>query len=241
MSKYESFWCSGFQWMSLWRSDKFLLTLSLLGKIILNKHISKTKVYFNQRGDKCDEIARGQFSKITETACLSGWEFETDNNPYGVYATRHWNWMNSYWMFWIGRLRGVIFKKLPFVIWQHVLLFDAKKSCVFQIFLLRSIKAYLCPNSINFDDVDFSEHRPEEVISFFWCSVYERWLLPAHTQHYMSALLVTYRQSNLFSFLWSDLMECTRKMYVENRTFDLWVSFIYLYSILYLMTFNWNV
>ena len=30
----------------------------------------------------------------------------------------------------------------------------------------------LCPNIINFDAVDFSEHRPEEVISFFWCSVY---------------------------------------------------------------------
>ena len=29
MSKYESFWCSGFQWMSLWRSDNFLLTLSV--------------------------------------------------------------------------------------------------------------------------------------------------------------------------------------------------------------------
>ena len=29
VSKYDSFWCSGFQWMSLWRSDKFLLTLSL--------------------------------------------------------------------------------------------------------------------------------------------------------------------------------------------------------------------
>ena len=42
-----------------------------------------------------------------------------------------------------------------------------EKSCVFQIFLLRSIKAYLCPNIINFDSVDFSEHRPEEVISFF--------------------------------------------------------------------------
>ena len=25
---------------------------------------------------------------------------------------------------------------------------------------------------INFDSVDFSEHRPEEVISFFWRSVY---------------------------------------------------------------------
>ena len=29
MSRYESFWCSGFQWLSLWRSDKFLLTLSV--------------------------------------------------------------------------------------------------------------------------------------------------------------------------------------------------------------------
>ena len=51
------------------------------------------------------------------------------------------------------------------------LLFDTRKSCVFQIFLLRSIKAYLCPN-INFDGVDFSERHPEEVISFFWRSVY---------------------------------------------------------------------
>ena len=25
---------------------------------------------------------------------------------------------------------------------------------------------------INFDSVDFSEHRPEEVICFFWRSVY---------------------------------------------------------------------
>ena len=30
-----------------------------------------------------------QFSKIIENACLSGWEFEADNSPYGVYATRH--------------------------------------------------------------------------------------------------------------------------------------------------------
>ena len=37
----------------------------------------------------------------------------------------------------------------------------------FQIFFLRSIKAYLCPNIINFDVVNFSERRPEEVISFF--------------------------------------------------------------------------
>ena len=66
------------------------------------------------------------FQKITETACLSGWEFEANNSPYSVYATRHWNWMNSYLMFWIDRVRGahselarravsVIFEKLPFV------------------------------------------------------------------------------------------------------------------------------
>ena len=52
------------------------------------------------------------------------------------------------------------------------LLFDVRKSCVFQIFLLRSIKASLCPNIINFDSVDFSGRHPEEVISFFWRSVY---------------------------------------------------------------------
>ena len=52
------------------------------------------------------------------------------------------------------------------------LLFEKKKYCIFQIFLLRGIKAYLCPNIINFDSVDFSEPRPEEVISFFWRSVY---------------------------------------------------------------------
>ena len=47
------------------------------------------------------------------------------------------------------------------------LLFDKRKSSVFQIFLVRSIKANLCPNIINFDIVEFSERRPEEVISFF--------------------------------------------------------------------------
>ena len=52
---------------------------------------------------------------------------------------------------------------------EQFLLFDARKSCVFQIFLLRSIKAYLCdsPYIINFDTVDLSESRPAEVIIFF--------------------------------------------------------------------------
>ena len=40
------------------------------------------------------------------------------------------------------------------------------------MFLLRDIKAYLSPNIIHFDSGDFSEPRPEKVISFFWRSVY---------------------------------------------------------------------
>ena len=56
------------------------------------------KVCLSRKGEKCGEIARGQFSKITETARLPGWEFTAGKaNTYGGYITRHWNWMNSYW------------------------------------------------------------------------------------------------------------------------------------------------
>ena len=47
------------------------------------------------------------------------------------------------------------------------LLLTRENLVFFQIFLLRGIKAYLCPNIITFDSVDFSERRPEELISFF--------------------------------------------------------------------------
>ena len=65
---------------------------------------------------------------------------------------------------------SAICEKLPLVISPHFLLFDTRKSCVFQIFLLlRSIiKAYLCPNMIDFDCVDFSERGAWIlVINFF--------------------------------------------------------------------------
>ena len=52
----------------------------------VNFQKSQKLLFFNQRGNKCDEIARSQFSKITETACLSGWEFEADKSRYGVYV-----------------------------------------------------------------------------------------------------------------------------------------------------------
>ena len=37
--------------------------------------------------------------------------------------------------------------------------------------LIGSIKAYLCPNMINFNALDFSEHRSEEVIILLTFSV----------------------------------------------------------------------
>ena len=80
-------------------------------------------------------------------------------------------------MFWIGCLRGARsvssfcdFQKIPSGFHRIFLIFDTRKSCFFQIFLLRSIKAYLCPN-INFDSVDFSERRSEEVIFLLTLSV----------------------------------------------------------------------
>ena len=63
-------------------------TSSEHGKFILKSH-KKKKFTFNQRGDKCDEMLQVvNLSKITETACLSGWEFEADNSPSGVCVTR---------------------------------------------------------------------------------------------------------------------------------------------------------
>ena len=58
------------------------------------------------------------------------------------------------------------FRKMTFRDLTTFFSFLKRENLVFQIFLLRSIKDYLCPN-INFDNVDFSERRPEEVISFF--------------------------------------------------------------------------
>ena len=51
-------------------------------------------------------------------------------------------------------------------------LFGKSNLLSFQMCFIRRTIAYLCLNMINFDAVDFSEHCSEEVISFFWRSVY---------------------------------------------------------------------
>ena len=58
-----------------------------LGIFILNKRIKKkvNSIKDEINAVKSQEV---QLSKITETARLLGWEFETDNNPYGVYVLK---------------------------------------------------------------------------------------------------------------------------------------------------------
>ena len=76
-------------------------------------------------------------------------------------------------------------KKLPFVIKPYCLLFEARIPCVFLIFLSRNIKAYLCPNMINFNAMDFSERRPEEVMFLLTLSVFTHYT--HHTHIHMRA------------------------------------------------------
>ena len=56
---------------------------------------------------------------------------------------------------------------------QIYLLFDWIKLLYFYMCLLRINFPNLCPNMNHFDAVDFSECHSEEVISFFWRSVYD--------------------------------------------------------------------
>ena len=80
------------------KASKWLLIRHRLAIV----HLLKKTVCLSQKGINCSEIARGNFSKITETARPPGTELDTDKNQCGSYITYHWNWMNSYWMFWIG-------------------------------------------------------------------------------------------------------------------------------------------
>ena len=55
-----------------------------------------------------------------------------------------------------------------------LLLFYSTKRLFFEMCLVRSTIAKLCRNMIHFDALGFSECRSEEVISFFWRSVYDQ-------------------------------------------------------------------
>ena len=122
-----------------------------------------------------------KISKITEIACF--WARSSKC------VSRHLNWKYSFWMFWIGCMppwsnrqsslgeQFLRFLKIYLSWYNRIIYFSPfwnKKILCFQVFLLRSIKAYLCQlkKLIHFDIVGFVEHCPKEVTSFFSRSVY---------------------------------------------------------------------
>ena len=63
---------------------------SIFGHRLGKAHVKKKNIkQFNHRGDKCDEIARGRFSKIAEIHCLSGREFGADNREFSITVNAH--------------------------------------------------------------------------------------------------------------------------------------------------------
>ena len=61
----------------------------------------------------------------------------------------------------------MIFEKWPFSISSYFSPFWQSNILIFQLCVIWRTVAYLCLNMINFDAVDISERRSEEVISFF--------------------------------------------------------------------------
>ena len=103
-----------------------------LGKFILNKHIKKikfTSIKEEINAMKWQEVNFQKSQKLLASRAGS---------RYGVYVTRHWNWMNSYWMFWVGCLRGARsvssfrdFRKMTFRDLTAYFSFLTRKNIVF--------------------------------------------------------------------------------------------------------------
>ena len=72
------------------------------------------------------------------------------------------------------------------------LLFDWSKLCFLDV-LIRINLPNLCPNMNHFDAVDFSECHSEEVISFFWCSVYMYMYVQYNTCIFRLFLLTSFK------------------------------------------------
>ena len=71
---------------------------------------------------------------------------------------------------------SVIFEKWPLAISPYFALFDSIKRSFLEMCLVRRTMANLCPIMIHFNALDFNECRSEEVISFFWRSVYIQYI-----------------------------------------------------------------
>ena len=81
----------------------------------------------------------------------------------------------------------------------HLISFDSIKHLIFEIRLARSTIANVCPIMIHFNALDFNECRSEEVISFFWRSVYHH----NHPDVNKPLLVLGYKSMKIFYSLFS--------------------------------------
>ena len=148
----------------------------LYGSTPYQAHLKNKRLVESKRSKMGWNRKRSLF-KIHRNCSSPATELGTHKSQCGGYITRHRNWMNSYWMFWIGRLSWRFsvssfcdFWKMTFCDFIRINFFPFGKSnpLIFQMCFIRRTVAYLCLNMTNFDPVDISEHRSAKVISFFW-------------------------------------------------------------------------
>ena len=193
------------------KASKWIIFGHTLAIVLLTKHISKGKCLVESKRSKMGWNRMRLLLKNHRSCSSPRHEARTDKSKYGGYITCHWNWMNSYWMFWIGGLSWRFsassfcdFWKLTFCDLIAFFSFFGKiKPLIFQMCFIRRTIAYRCLNMNNSDTVDFSERRSEEAISFFWRSVYNVRTMDNNNNELQSIIMI------IFQFLFKKV-NCTQ-------------------------------
>ena len=137
------------------------------------KHIWKLKGCFYQTGEKCDEIAKGHSSKITETARWEPpWKAVYSEHSIAIHSISKAGYVTAVLAIVRTELRArevssfMWFLKKDLLRFHLILFFFDSSKLFFFMCLVRSIKANLCPIMINFYAWDFNVCRSEEVDKF---------------------------------------------------------------------------
>ena len=147
MSKYDSFWCSGFQWMSLWRSDKFLSTLSVYSMCALSRDAIVLCLWY-----------------LIMWSCQSLTSILLQDTIEHLWCLK--SWLPCSYFFYSFFLSRFIFWKM-----SQTALFSFVMEPINQTDVYRHglsdhyISAYMCKN-INFEAEDFGECPQKDVIIY---------------------------------------------------------------------------
>ena len=160
-------------------ASKLIIFRHRYAKVLLMKHIWIIKRLLLPRGRRMWRNCKRSLFKIHRNCslrtCTKGRLFRTFNSysfnfkgglcnhrtGYCPYRAQSWE-ASSFCDFW----------KITSCDFTYLILFDSSKRKFLEMCLVRSIIANLCPIMIHCNALDFNVCRSEEVISFFWRSVY---------------------------------------------------------------------